>query len=956
MIIKKKRKLAGKQLLIVIAAAILALLIAAYAIISAVIGAIDASDEGDSDLPEIIEGESIFGAYAIAYPYVSETSIQNLEVEYLNVDKEKNKFSMYRTTQGSDFRFKYTNTDGNFVDYAPAITTEDKNFEYSDLYAKETANDYSFYKLTYLASAIGALTFKERIELASDESEKALQLKRYGLGEDGLDIKLEYLDENKEKQVHNVTIGDKTLDGSGYYFTVDGRNYIYTSRSNDLEYATNGFLSFIHSRIVAEGLSEDSTFEPYLTNDYKQWKNTQVWDNKNGEIEGFEIIPSGADVIVNGTSLTPFYGTEAIKVGFAKSDKTQFTFHLAEENSENIINAIVGKSLSYDKPIVVTDLVDSNWASIGREYTYTISRIDSAFTSGADITDEGTPVGDNRYVKVMYTYTVRDGGVTAHYDKPTYAVIDLEESNTGMPEEAKNALRSGVIGDLSEPIEFSVTYTLENCSSYNLEYRIDEIAVIYTEDENGRIKIADTVSENSIVAYRYTLLADGEELESDSAVLYLSDVKEEETENYQIKTALIGKGRGAYENLTGYKATLSRQYMIDFISYEIESFEYYVTSELIVSFGFINADKRDPFYGESLFENTLTNEYQTYALDATACEMVVRLLGGVNDDSSSTMSVGLVGSETVAIGLSPENMNKFGLYANTIYFELPRGIEEVDTTEDGASIYDHIDTLGVHLYISNASADGTRYIGSDLYDIIVKIDADGFGFLDKSFVEYWARKSLAAVSYENISEMTFEFYMSNLSGRYDLNMLHKTVWIYDNKLYSVKPENGGQAYDLMDMEIAAVGSGHTESAFTSLLLETEKRSAKLTELYDYVGGVSRDNYDYPGTSQFKSLLSMIYGTYYVGSLTAEERAAAFESATKVMSFSFTVDGSAAYPYVYDFYRIDGSRVMVSLYQDSGSGKVNHVSDFYISNQGFKKIANGFMSLLNGGVVNEDIGY
>jgi len=76
-----------------------------------------------------------------------------------------------------------------------------------------------------------------------------------------------------------------------------------------------------------------------------------------------------------------------------------------------------------------------------------------------------------------------------------------------------------------------------------------------------------------------------------------------------------------------------------------------------------------------------------------------------------------------------------------------------------------------------------------------------------------------------------------------------------------------------------------------------------------------------------------------------------------MRFSFTVPGSSAYPYVYEFYRIDDRRVMVALYRlGSGGIEVNRVSDFFISTFAFKKLVRNFTNLLNGAEINVDKGY
>ena len=83
------------------------------------------------------------------------------------------------------------------------------------------------------------------------------------------------------------------------------------------------------------------------------------------------------------------------------------------------------------------------------------------------------------------------------------------------------------------------------------------------------------------------------------------------------------------------------------------------------------------------------------------------MLGGIYQNTGATAS-GFSGA-TVALGLTAENMEKYGLYAYKIYFELPRGIydtsgEELEEGEnpynDNLASYGWYSTLGFNLYIS----------------------------------------------------------------------------------------------------------------------------------------------------------------------------------------------------------------------------------------------------------------
>ena len=98
---------------------------------------------------------------------------------------------------------------------------------------------------------------------------------------------------------------------------------------------------------------------------------------------------------------------------------------------------------------------------------------------------------------------------------------------------------------------------------------------------------------------------------------------------------------------------------------------------------------------------------------------------------------------------------------------------------------------------------------------------------------------------------------------------------------------------------------------------------------------------------------------YQGILTEEEQAAGF-AAKKIMSFRFRLDAdnASAHYYVYDFYRVDDRKIMVSMYQADSDGvpASSAVSDFYISTFSFKKIVSSYLSLLDAEDVDSSLPY
>ena len=974
MIQKRKKSLRLKHLFIVIAASVLVLLIGAYAITNAVIGAIEASKpEDEKAKPQIDEslGEAIYGDFAVAYPYFDNDKIQSVDVSYKEEDISspngvvKRHFTAKRPSAESEFIFYYTDSDNNAQMYMPDIS-KTAGFDYTDLYAVTGTGAYKNYKITYFLFAVSVLYFDERIPMSTDPTAKAAQLDRYGLSpEDRQTITVTYLDKEGAEHSHTIHIGNLTIDGTGYYYTVDDRQVIYNSTDKNFDYALNGFVSFLHSRLTAEGQDGDAALEPYLTQKYKQWKNTIHNDEKDTS----DLIVTDAKVVLSGSEEEYLYEdiNHYEKTGL-NSFTGKITFVLDSTAPSQIKNVLVGKPVGDLSAINVTIPGDTNWASIGNAYDYTIKSIDAVLTDGADITAPGTPVGDARYIKVTYDYTWenRDSSGFTHPQSYTdaKAVIDLQKVNTGIPQSVIDGLKAASVGTVDPASDagrkFTISYTEQTADQYKIDYVITEIKMIYTVADGG-LSVVDKVAEDSVVNIGYALKSGTTVIESGTTTVNLGEITDTNNINYKIKTALIDQGVGEGLDIVAYSDTLFREYFADYRTYTLDRVEYFVTEELISAFKFVNKSDRNPFYGESLFINDLDNQNKVYALDSTASEYVVRILYGVSLDSSSTTSEGLVGSKTVAVGLSADNMLKYGLYANTIYFEMPRGIGY--GAEDGD--YTVLNTIPFTLYISDLQPDGSRYVGSDMYDIIAQVDGAAFVFLDKSFVDYWARDSVAAVTYEKIDKLTLDFNMSDLKGSYTLDVHHKEMWIIGEEMTPIKPETGGQRFDQISIEVLLNGMDGVNAATDSLLktelLKRGNSSIMLNSIYAITSGIEnpqffRNGYD---AVNFQSALDIIYHTYYTGMFdpvsVSDEQASIIQKGDRLMSFSFTIeDKNFPDTYYYDFYRADDRRVMVSIYKHGE--KANAVSDFYISTFAFKKIAGGFVDLFNGVEVNGDESY
>ncbi len=969
---------------------------------------------------ELKEGESSYLGSTIAYPRIESSSVSQIAIWKRDEGTNKIKLSFAIQRSGMDvyknkFYFSYTDENGEIVNYEPPITTEDEYFDYESFYSKiDSTETYAAPKLTYITTALGVMYFDERIEYTEDN--KAALLERYGITENSPIITMDAVNVDGKKVSYEIRIGNKLVTDAAYYFTVTEidpetgeelpaekqRPYIYATKTNYLDYALLNFEEFMHTTVVAAGLSQDSALEPIFTPGYEQWKNT-IYKHRvdnDGNILGYYFIKNGAE-----TETDPWYVekddrvvADTIRVipydelpddetleyyqrlgyiigddGYIRSplEKIEYPMEMLSEQdrAEYLVASMLGLSAQGSATLTLIDGTNEylysgapyyksvNFTSpIGgvqlneREYTYTILKVESVFENSEELL-VGTDA-ENEAVKV--TYNVRYG--TYVNSVPLHAVIKLDEPNM-LSDELNSKLKACDVGDFTDPSgSFTITYNKgtesepANAIVCDVKVYIDKIIGIF----NKSGKYISKATLDSYVAYEYhyeytysyngTVYNEYKVEAEEPRLVYLEDASEAE------KTKLLGKEMGDYgaQNLLATDKYYCQPF-INFISYEVKSVESVVRSEPVVAFRY--TPDLDLFYRESIYENML-EEKGVYALNAGACQSVLQIIGGTGN--SANESLGLSGNKTVAVGITPDVMEKYGLYSNTIRFVLPRGLYDLDPNGE---LYDHdawgwYETLEFNLYISDETESGVRYIGSDMYDIVVEIDAENFKFLDFSFVDLWARRNLALLDVDDIENMEINFLMDDMKGKYNLNFIHFSEKQYDrleiffqidtNTEYTSSP-----FYEyLMNSDNVEAGKVAVDSKNPNL------RGDYIGDFYyDYAG--KDGNKESVGTSSFKEFMRIVYNISFTGTLTEEEQAK-YKDSQVSMTMRFGVKGTDN-KYCYEFRRIDDRRVMVTLYQiDATGNEINRGSDFCISTFAFKKIVYNFNDLLNAEDINGEL--
>ncbi len=984
MIKPEKKKLKRPLVITVTASVLLVLIVVTTVVLETLINGGFGTGETNTKPtpPELIEGEALYNSTtALMYPSTTSAKIQSF-----TVNGENGYFAAKRPNKDSGiFIYYYKDDEGTEQVYLPPICYSDSSFDYTTLYAN-SGDGMNTQKLTYVLSSISIPMFDSRIELKPDSNgHYGSALSVYGLDSEHREsITFTYLENDKEV-TRTVYIGNRLVTGIGYYIQLSDRpEYVYVSSgSENYKYALEGFSSFVVPRLIMQGNSAngDTTAEPLLTTGYKQWKNV-VYDGKDkwGNTKPTpDMVAEGSNIVFTADVLSSIYTSKEDSDlthtdGYVHSGYKSYQVDLADSAKRAIfkrfIATVTGKAVGNyeDDNILATIVKNTNPVTIkdgvSKKYTYEIYEIESVLTDDSEYTSG--PVGDNNLIKVNYTYLI-DGkeyvgdGEVLPFGEPLHAVIDLSDER--IPLNIRQYLRAQNVGRLSERQKFDIVYTEENANASKATYIIQDITLIH-EIKDEELIAVDKITENSIVTFNYRLLSDGEVVDEGIETMPLGEITDK-SEDFlkEVKKKLLGLEMQDGVDIKVYEQNEYYQIFMNFETYSIKSIDYYVVRELVSAYKFVNPSDRDSFYGEAIHENDLPENHpnKAYAVDWQSCDYVAKILGGITAGSSSTVFEGLWGSEVVDVGLTPANMKEYGLYDYTIYFELPRLLTMVGDD------YEWFDTTGFTLYISSRNSDGTRYVGSDMYDIIVKMDADILYWVEESFIDFWARRDIVMVHQSKLDKVTATIDLDTFKGKYVFDVEHPDAWLTEDGLVFVDPGEdvtNKEKYNALNV-FASVSGEYTETLLSQCMEKQGSQNVHLANIYNIAAGITSgeglvEGYDTLGDSNFKSFLSVLYGTGYMGLLTPDEKSFISEK-TPVMTLSFYLESSSESSvdeYAYDFYYTDLGRVAVSVYRYNAytGERRGERCDFYISNFGFKKIVGSISNLLNGVVIDLDAGY
>ncbi len=926
MIVKKKKSLLMRYLLPLILCVVFVGLIVVGSVLSGIQD--ETGEEEETPTFEKLEGE---GDNQRVLPTLVMSQINRVSVDNLGV---KGKYSFMRYGETGEYYLFYDNGSGKEELYLPMISLVDNQFSYSSLLATEAFGDTNISQIYNLTTAVGNIRFSERIPLLPEGEERDEQLKTFGLNEGAhATVTVWYqLDKESESEQYTLYIGSPVVTGTGYYLMVEGRDYIYATATDAIETCMQDYTYFIAARLTAAGLSSDPIYMPYLTPAFKHWRNTWVKEVGKAVTEDAHVVAHGVQIIPAGMDIEDTAGAEDGYILSESRDTSFSLYNLRGSEYARLRAALVGREIGdyTTAPIRFTltgagRVISLDATSTSAEYEYRITEVESVLTESGEY--ESGVVGDANEIKVTYDLYV--GGEKKN-TVPLHSVIDITESDENpIPKSARDALRLCSLGEeLLSPVTFTVTYTKDNTQVRTVEMYLEKILAVY--DQNG--KTVDTVDENSIVAFRYYYVIDGKAGEMQSMSVNMK--AEAEGDSALIREKFLGLTVGEMnEAILLYSQVEYEEVFLDFITYELSEICYFVERECVISFSYLNASERNPFYSDSLYQNFTPGKNSLYSLNAGTCDTIVEILGGMG--ASTTTTTGLIGNKTVAVGLTPEVMEEYGLYAHTVYYELPRGLITLDSEDDETEDFDWYSQIGFTLYISEEK-DGVRYVGCDLYDVVVEIDASNFVFCDYDFVEFWARRQLVLVDVNEIKEFDISFNMKDLSGTLNFDIESETHEL-----------STGGTYQQLKVNLTASDSLNLQ-VYKDYIARTGGTYVPLDSFYNYVvGGGEEVTYgdDYAGAGYYKEAMQMLFFTTYTDMIDDSDKATV-ASGEPIMSMRVKIDHDTL-PYFFEFYRLDDRRVAVRLYIEWEEGVPaggNEVSDFYISTYAMKRVANAFLAL------------
>ncbi len=805
-----------------------------------------------------------------------------------------------------------------------------------------------------------------------------------------------------------VYVGNPTIDDRGYYLYLEGREVVYTTQNQYLpDVVERNIGYYIYPRLVSQ---PENQYASQLTPNLSYW---------NGQHFGITSGATLTDDMTVSLKAPVVWEVDSDNDVDRKQEDFEFKIDLSGDVDSSWQDALLGAVLgvgSFDTILWEANLYEG---TPGTAVTYTIYGIEGVLRNGKYQTEreEGILAGDH----VVLRYS--DG----RYDKEGNPVVCYGYVPIGPS--TPTALASLLVGchsgdDFGTGKTLTLTYG-EDAPSYTIRMEFLSLDGVMTPDG----KEGKTVTYGSTIRVTYSIYevdTMGREtalgtvspiftipLEED----YNDPAKWEEKYGYlnaerqmytmqSVFNTLLGKSVGEFTNDKG-NSTLKLELVYpveaisDFVLYRDVTSVSSVQYELELSIGHTNYP--DVYYGSSIYEVLAPAEKALYGLDGNATATVIELFGD------------LYGKETVALGLTDQVMEQYGLYAYRLYYELPYNIYTVD--DGDLTHYFYRNKVGYYLHISDKQADGSRYIASEQFDIVVKYeDGSQFDFLDWDFYKNWIQNNMVMAGYQDLRQMVFDINWGDYKHIWGLDICVDREYLYEGvgangsvtytkipRLYASLIDGGtgtvGNTYqdligiirykdtyfdyeDYTDLEQDDPRRLHTTAGkFVRYYSDTQRSITELENgtnldlIYRDAGFTEYiNNKDFAGAYYTKTILQLLNSTHYAGTVEddlrgdlpqgvtgeeadrmVEERLNAIlaDESKRVLTLALALDdGDFSYGYVFRFYNYS-THSLVSISKVGQDGQEITSSVFYIQAREVARLTQAVISLTQGKEIDID---
>lgn len=376
-----------------------------------------------------------------------------------------------------------------------------------------------------------------------------------------------------------------------------------------------------------------------------------------------------------------------------------------------------------------------------------------------------------------------------------------------------------------------------------------------------------------------------------------------------------------------------------------------------LSFGFYyyGTGKRDPYLADSIYQITGPEPLRSYAVDSGAAQKVLEVFAD------------FAGTDTVAVGLTPEVMRTYGLFAKRLDYDMTYNTKAKDDGQGNVSQITSDFRMGYTFYISQPK-NGYRYVGSDAYDIVVRVKEEKLAFLDWDFLTRFSRSNLLLMYTTDIRQIQFITNYTDEKQHHGFWLSVDPAYRYESKgevseterLYVMYTEGEPQT---KTPYIAPASAAAKPGVAVEYISPTDSRvtvlsgGTNLDEIYVSNGYTGRDRVDFMGVHYFRRMMTAVYNTRYIGSVSedlTEAEITALLARPEALVTQMKVTLTDGRMFTYDFYAYSAERMMVSLTGYAPNGEVKSKSQlFYVNASEVKKMSVFCERLAAGQPLHED---